>query len=178
MVRGMSTRRRVRLEAALDRATRISVLLTVLHMQAVAARVGINATDLQCLNLLSLDGPMPPSRLAETMTISKGGAITAMIDRLENAGYVRRTRDPHDRRRVLVEIVDGDPFRHLVEVFRPVGEAFVGMLADYTDEQIEFLTDYTTRSNNAFPGLRHNRLDASARPSQASPPTSAGPAQR
>lgn len=153
----MSTRRRAELEAALDRATRFSVLQTVLRIQAIATRVGINATDVQCLNLLSLDGPRTPSQLADTMSLSKGGAITAMIDRLENAGYVRRTRDPHDRRQVLVEVVDGEPMRHLIEIFRPIGEAFVGVLADYTDEQIEFITDYTTRCNKALPGLRHDR---------------------
>jgi DNA-binding MarR family transcriptional regulator len=124
-------------------------MLTVMFIQAVAARVSANPTDLQCLNLLTLQGPMTPSRLAEAMAITKGGAITAMVDRLEKAGYVRRTRDPRDRRQVLVDTVDDAPLRQLVARFSPIGERLTGLLAHYTDEELEVILDFAARSNDA-----------------------------
>ncbi|HEY4460827.1 MAG TPA: MarR family transcriptional regulator [Pseudonocardiaceae bacterium] len=146
----MSTRRTA-LVGALERQTRVQVLRTVTNMQVIATRAGINMIDMQCLSLLTLDGPSTPSQIAATMAIGKGGAVTAMIDRLEKAGYLRRTRDPYDRRKVLVEVVlDGAPFRRLVGLFQPSAAAFTGVLADYTDEQLELLVDYFERSNEAF----------------------------
>lgn len=149
----MSTRRPA-LVAALDRQTRVQILRTVTNMQVIATRAGINMIDMQCLSLLTLEGPSTPSQIAATMAIGKGGAVTAMIDRLEKAGYLRRTRDPHDRRKVLVEaILDGPPFRRLVELFQPAAAAFTGVLADYTDEQLELLVEYTERGNEAFAAM-------------------------
>ncbi|MBV8931125.1 MAG: MarR family transcriptional regulator [Kutzneria sp.] len=157
----MSTPRRTQLKAALDRANRINVLLTVMNMHSIAVRAGINSTDVQCINLLSLDGPLTPSRLAETMGMSKGGAVTAMVDRLEKAGYVRRTRDPHDRRQVLIEIVDGEPFRRLAELFLPLRDTADSVLTEYTDEQLEFIVDFTVRNNDAIARLHESERPAS-----------------
>jgi DNA-binding MarR family transcriptional regulator len=153
----MSTRRTA-LVAELDRQTRVQVLRTVTNMQVIATRAGINMVDIQCLSMLALDGPSTPSQIAETMAIGKGGAVTAMIDRLEKAGYLRRTRDPHDRRKVLVEaVLDGQPFQRLAELFQPAATAFGDVLADYTDEQIELLVDYAERNNAAFGALLAER---------------------
>ncbi|MGH3828085.1 MAG: MarR family transcriptional regulator [Pseudonocardiaceae bacterium] len=80
------------------------------------------------MNLLTLEGPMTPSRLAEAMT--KGGAITAMVDRLANAGYLRRIRDVQDWRQVLDEIIWAEPPHRLMAYDEPVGDALVGVLAD------------------------------------------------
>ena len=74
----------------------------VLFQDAVAKSVGLNSTDLQCANLLLLRGPATPGELAEWSGLTAGGAITSVIDRLERAGLVRRSRDTVDRRRVVV----------------------------------------------------------------------------
>ncbi|MEU1997582.1 MarR family transcriptional regulator [Nocardia gamkensis] len=78
---------------------------TVVFHSAVAARLGITVTDLSALNLLSMLGPLTPGQLADRLGITRGGAITTVVDRLERAGYVRRSRDSEDRRRVRVELV-------------------------------------------------------------------------
>jgi DNA-binding MarR family transcriptional regulator len=149
----MSTRRTA-LVAALDRQSRVQILRTVTNMQVIATRAGINVIDMQCLSLLTLDGPSTPSQIAATMAIGKGGAVTAMIDRLEKAGYLRRTRDPHDRRKVLVEaVLDGPPFGRLAELFEQTATAFTKILADYTDDQLELLVGYLERGNDAFATL-------------------------
>lgn len=78
---------------------------TVVFHSAVAARLGITVTDLSALNLLSMQGPLTPGQLADQLGVTRGGAITTVVDRLERAGYVRRSRDSEDRRRVRVELV-------------------------------------------------------------------------
>src|SRR5687768_15782004 len=75
---------------------------SVLISDTVAKQVGLNSTDLECLDLLTLAGPTTAGQLAAHTGLTTG-AMTAVIDRLEHAGYVRRSRDPEDRRRVLVE---------------------------------------------------------------------------
>ena len=70
--------------------------------QAAAALIGINQTDLICLNALFRPGAMTAGQLATTIGLTSGATTTA-IDRLERAGYVHRQPDPSDRRRVLVE---------------------------------------------------------------------------
>jgi DNA-binding MarR family transcriptional regulator len=71
--------------------------------QASADRIGINATDLNCLNIVALTGRMTAGELARKTGLSTA-SITGVLDRLEEGGFVRRVRDPHDRRRVIVEL--------------------------------------------------------------------------
>jgi DNA-binding MarR family transcriptional regulator len=109
--------------------------------QAVADSLGINRTDHRCLDILDREGPMTAGRLAERAELSTG-AVTTVLDRLERAGYARRTRDTQDRRRVLVEI--SPKLRRLAaEVY---SEEDVGGFFDrYSDEELELLLDFTRR---------------------------------
>src|ERR687897_3534396 len=75
---------------------------TIMFHQAVADELGLNITDHKCLDLIHRYGAMPAGRLAELTGLTTG-AVTGIIDRLEGAGYVRRTDDPKERRRIIVE---------------------------------------------------------------------------
>lgn len=68
-----------------------------------ARRLGINETDLRCLNTIENAGGLSAGELAAQSALT-GGAVTGVIDRLERAGLARRVLDPGDRRRVLVEV--------------------------------------------------------------------------
>lgn len=68
---------------------------------AAAGRIGINQTDLICLNLLASRGPMSPSQVAAALGLTTA-AISAMARRLEEGGYASREIDPADRRRVVM----------------------------------------------------------------------------
>src|SRR5579859_7952644 len=70
--------------------------------QSVALRLGMHPSDLECLAFLADHESVTAGRLAEVTGLTTG-AVTRMIDRLEQAGYVRRLADSTDRRRVLVE---------------------------------------------------------------------------
>src|SRR2546421_9910341 len=69
--------------------------------QIVAERMGINRTDHRGLEILSRRGPMAAGDLAKASHLTTG-AVTAVLDRLEEARDGRRCRGPEDRRRVLV----------------------------------------------------------------------------
>lgn len=125
---------------------------TVLLQHAAAGKAGLNVTDAQCIGLLVLDGPQTPGRLARAMGITTGGAITAVIDRLEQAGHVRRTPDPRDRRRVIVEPVAENVAR-FAAAYDPISRAFLARAAEVTDEQLRFLLDWYRSINEMMPGV-------------------------
>src|SRR6266849_3407784 len=74
--------------------------------QAVADTLGLNRTDMRCIDILEREGRLTAGRLADRTGLTSG-AVTTVIDRLEAAGYARRVRDTGDRRRVYVEITEG-----------------------------------------------------------------------
>src|SRR6266568_5541350 len=95
---------RAELAAAFGAAIRKTGSLMQLMNQAAADRIGINATDLNCLNILSFSGQMTAGELARATGLTTA-SITGVADRLEEAGFVRRERDASDRRRVVIRLV-------------------------------------------------------------------------
>ena len=84
---------RAELATAFAAAIRRTGSLMQLMSQAAADRIGINSTDLNCLNILSFRGQMTAGELARETGLTTA-SITGVVDRLEEAGYVRRERDP------------------------------------------------------------------------------------
>ena len=68
-----------------------------------ARRLGVNMTDLHCLNILESRSGLTAGELALEAGLTSG-AVTGVIDRLERVGYARRAADPGDRRKVKVEV--------------------------------------------------------------------------
>ena len=68
-----------------------------------AERLGVSETDLHCLNIIENSGGLAAGELAAQAGLT-AGAITGVIDRLENAGYASRVADPADRRRVRLKV--------------------------------------------------------------------------
>ena len=138
------TPHRQELLKALDEAVRKVTAQSVLISDLVATRVGLNSTDLECLDLLYLAGAITAGRLAEHTGLTTG-ATTAMIDRLELAGFVRRRRDPEDRRRVFVEVVPESGGR-VMPLYVPIIKAMDRLNERYGDEQLGVVVDFLTRA--------------------------------
>lgn len=113
----------------------------VLFQDAVARSVGLNSTDLQAVGLLMSSGPATPGELAARTGLTAGGAVTAMIDRLERAGYVSRARDEADRRRVIVTANPAPLLAGVGPVYARVAQRWNEYLETLSDEQIEFAGD-------------------------------------
>src|SRR5262245_34897727 len=105
--------------------------------------MGIDDSALRCLDLLDQEGPMTAGRLAERARLSPG-AMTALLDRLEEKGYARRSRDTEDRRRVMVKVAP-ELRQRAVELYGTPEEG-AAELSGYSDEQLEFLIDFLRRS--------------------------------
>ena len=101
--------------------------------------LGINRSDGNCLDVLQERGPMSAGDLAAATGLSPG-AITTLVDRLEKDGYVRRTRDEVDRRRVVIELTELS--QELVyELYGPLSAGYE-WLSTLTDEQVTLLIDF------------------------------------
>jgi DNA-binding MarR family transcriptional regulator len=111
--------------------------------QAAAALIGINQTDLICLNALFRQGAMTAGQLAATIGLTSGATTTA-IDRLERAGYVQRQPDPSDRRRVLVQ-ASRQGARQAFSLFDDLLERTAQLSANYTDDQLTLLLELLDR---------------------------------
>src|SRR5919197_439372 len=78
-------------------------VLTQMLDEAAASHLGINSTDGRALDVIDQHGRITAGELARELRLSTG-AVTALLDRLERAGYARRVPDEGDRRRVLIEV--------------------------------------------------------------------------
>jgi DNA-binding MarR family transcriptional regulator len=110
---------------------------------AAAAFFGIHRTDLSLLDVLQLGGRMSAGELARRGGLSPG-AVTAALDRLEHAGYVRRVRDEVDRRRVFVEVTD-KMLQRAAQVYGPLAERSQELLGGLSDELLRAMIDVLTR---------------------------------
>ncbi|GHE39150.1 putative HTH-type transcriptional regulator YcgE [Streptomyces longispororuber] len=116
-----------------------------LFNQAMADRVGLHPTDVQCLALLDLEpGPVTTGDIARLTGLASGSA-SRLVDRLEKAGFVERRSDPEDRRRALVALVP-DAGERLARAWEAPGTAFGAVLESYSDEQLEVIADYLHRA--------------------------------
>jgi DNA-binding MarR family transcriptional regulator len=103
---------------------------------------GINRTDARCLDLIDMRGRITAGELARASGLTTG-SVTAVLDRMERAGFVRRVRDDEDRRRVYVELTP-EARRRIAEVYGPIAEEGAALSERYTDEQLETIRAYTT----------------------------------
>lgn len=137
-------RRRDEVIERLETAGREHSTATVLFHSALADRFGLNATDSKTMDLIARLGPLTAGQIAQHTGLASA-SVTALIDRLEEKGFVRRVRDVADRRRVIVELVP--------EAVNPMGDAFQSLRrslddlwAPYTVEQLEVIHDFLVRS--------------------------------
>jgi DNA-binding MarR family transcriptional regulator len=134
-------RDRRRLESEFLLALRGAGAVMQLLGAASAERIGINVTDLNCLNILALTGRMTAGELARATGLTTA-SITGVLDRLEEASFVRRERDPHDRRRVVIALNAERGLRDVAPVFAPVIEAWRAAAARYSDEQLVLILGF------------------------------------
>lgn len=137
---GWSDERRL-LAMAFALAVRKTGSLMNLMGQAAADRVGINATDLNCLNILSFSGALTAGELARATGLTTA-SITGVVDRLEAAGFVRRERDPADRRRVVVTIVIEKALTQVATVFAPMVAEWQQLATGYTDDELRLIVKF------------------------------------
>jgi DNA-binding MarR family transcriptional regulator len=140
---------REQLTAAFGTAVRRTSSLVQLVSQAAADQIGINATDLNCLNILSFSGHMTAGELARATGLTTA-SITGVADRLEEAGFVRRERDARDRRRVVIRLVLERALSDIAPVFLPMIRALQEVAGRYTDDELQLIVGCYGRMEQVF----------------------------
>ena len=127
---------------------RLSVELDAVG-QRFAGMHGLNRTDVRALVAI-----MDAARSGQALTAGAlGGAVelssasvTALVDRLERSGHLRRVRDDVDRRRVVLEMSDS-AMAAGAAFFGGLQRDLVAAMAGYSDEDLDvvrrFLTEMT-----------------------------------
>jgi DNA-binding MarR family transcriptional regulator len=142
-----SARHRRRLSTAIKEALReLSIQLSLLNHH-VGARVELKDVDLDCLDLISRNGPLSPSALARRAGLHPA-TMTGIIDRLERGGWVARDRGTSDRRAVLIRALR-DRNSELLHLYSGMNTSVDQICAEYSDAELRLLTDFLRRTADA-----------------------------
>jgi DNA-binding MarR family transcriptional regulator len=116
-------------------------------------------TDLDALEYLEADGPLTQREMGDRLLLTSG-AITMLVDRLEQAGWVRRRPHPADRRATLIELtaqaVDGAP-PGLRNFHTRLEQAAASVEPAHRQALTEFLRGVAQATNQAADELRGQR---------------------
>ncbi|WP_328433087.1 MarR family winged helix-turn-helix transcriptional regulator [Streptomyces sp. NBC_00425] len=136
--------RRGELLAALHQAGREHSNAAVMFHAAVGARMGLGMTEEKTLDLLEREGPFTAGEIVARTGLAPA-SVSGLVDRLERKGFVRRSRDHADGRRVIVEI-ERDRVASFGVLFADFVSGLEALYADYTDEQLDVILDFLRRS--------------------------------
>ncbi|MFE3026567.1 MarR family winged helix-turn-helix transcriptional regulator [Nocardia tengchongensis] len=106
----------------------------------LARLMGVNETDLRCLEILIGSKEAGPSELATQLGLTSG-SVTTMLDRLAKLDYVSRHPHPTDRRKTLVRITQRALTR-AHELMGPFLDDSRRVLDRFTPQQLELVAEF------------------------------------
>ncbi|MFJ7911996.1 MarR family winged helix-turn-helix transcriptional regulator [Kitasatospora sp. NPDC096204] len=140
---------------ALDRLARAAYRLSAadarLRGRATRTPGALSLTHARALRTLAEQGPLTIGRLAAG-TETTGAATTQLVNGLVAAGYVTRTRQPEDKRSVLVALTDAGRARH-GQRQKALAEALHADLDDYDDAALDQATEVLQRLSAVYDRL-------------------------
>jgi DNA-binding MarR family transcriptional regulator len=116
--------------------------------ERVAKKLKLNRGDLRWLDLLGREGPMTAGQLSDGSGLTTG-AVTFLLDRLEEAGMVRRRRDADDRRRVWVELTPVAQTR-LAQTQAPIQAEMRQLAQHFKAEDLAIVRDFMRGAKEVF----------------------------
>ena len=156
-----ANREAVRRRRRLDREVRASlrdmtVQLSLLNHQ-VRGQLELKGTDLECLDLISRDGPLSPSALARRAGLHPA-TMTGILDRLERGGWIARERDPLDRRAVLIR-AERSRGAEVLRLYSGMNSAMDQIIGEYDEAQLELVAGFLRRTAEAGQGAAEELAD-------------------
>ncbi len=118
---------------------------TVLYQQNVAASLGLYNNDYISIDILHEKGPITAGELSKLTGLTTG-SVTALIDRLEKNGFVRRQHDPNDRRKVIIVPLYENK-EEVSNTYLPLHSEMVKLASTYTDEELELITQFLGKAS-------------------------------
>lgn len=116
--------------------------VAVMFHSALAAHVGLGAVEEKALDLLQRDGPLSPGELARRTGLAPA-SVTGLLDRLQCRGFVTRVRDPHDGRRLLVQVESGR-LREIAVLFDDLTRRLDEFYANFSVTELIQATEFLT----------------------------------
>jgi DNA-binding MarR family transcriptional regulator len=112
-----------------------------------ARRLGVNETDLRCLEILIQEvDEITPRELADRLNLTTG-SVTTMIDRLSRMDYVVREVHPRDRRKLFIRATP-EVIERARELIGPlVAEGNDRLLGSYSTAELALVTEFLTRAS-------------------------------
>ena len=119
---------------------------TVLFHSTIADRMNLHPTDYKVLGMLDRLGPLTAGDIARASGLATA-SVTNLIDRLEQKGFARRTRDHQDRRRVVVEpVADADRVAGSARVFASTRQSLAQLYARYSVRDLTVIADFLEKN--------------------------------
>lgn len=142
----LATRKQIisSLIASIHKETRAKTLF----VHTVSEITGIHSTDIRCLDFLSEVRFATAGDLANITGLTTG-AITAVIDRLENAGFVKREADNNDRRKIIIRLIAGNP--NNLELVRDLfANQIPNLLSEYKIDELRLIMEWNIKIAAVF----------------------------
>jgi DNA-binding MarR family transcriptional regulator len=108
----------------------------VMYHTALGERLQIGPSEWKTLGLLEQEGPLTAGVLSERSGLAPP-SVTGILDRLESAGWIERTRDVQDKRRVIVTLVSGATAERYGYLFEGLRRRLTVIYDQYSDEHLE-----------------------------------------
>lgn len=124
----------------------LRIQLALLNHQ-IGTRADLKDVDLDCLDLITLHGPLSPSALARRAGLHPA-TTTGILDRLERGRWVARERDPSDRRAVVIRALS-ERNADLMRLYSGMSSAMNKICAGYDDTELELIADFLRRTASA-----------------------------
>ena len=112
--------------------------------------LGINRTDMRVMDIVSRKGRASAGEVAKEAALTTGG-VTAVVDRMEQAGYLKRVRDQDDRRRVWLEPTP-KVWERTAEIWGPLSELWQSRAGNLSREELEFILEFLADGNEMMAG--------------------------
>lgn len=112
----------------------------VLYQHKIAEQLDVYNHEWNTIDMLSETGPITAGELGRRVGLTTG-SVTALVDRLERAGYVKRERHPKDRRSIMIvpQYEDKSEVQH---VYETLNQHMTELTNQYTAEQMETIQSF------------------------------------
>ncbi|WP_068775171.1 MarR family winged helix-turn-helix transcriptional regulator [Paenibacillus sp. FJAT-26967] len=126
---------------------KLSTRIVLFHQNA-ASSIGVIHTDLKTADILNETGPITAGELSKITGLTTG-TVTALLDRLEDVGFITRQKDPRDGRRVIIvpNLVRQKSYHTLYE---PLSQHTQKLCSSYTQEELEVIHSFLTQMTGVF----------------------------
>jgi DNA-binding MarR family transcriptional regulator len=120
----------------------------LMFKNAIASKMNLNITDTECLDFLVQTGSSTAGDLARVTGLTTG-AVTSVIDRLEKGEFVKRERNPDDRRKVMVVLIPAKN-KSMMNYYDQLNDEIHKSLSEFSKKELKILISCMKDLNSIY----------------------------